>query len=63
MSANPAFLSWIDLTASDRDKVRRALDLFEEQDTIDKLGLGPFTIFSLTPCFRVPLSCMFCFLG
>ena len=35
-----ATLSWIDLTATDRDKVRRVLDLFNEQGTVDELGLG-----------------------
>jgi hypothetical protein len=33
-------LTWIDLTATDRDKVRRVLDLFKEQGTVDELGLG-----------------------
>ncbi|MBK1725596.1 DUF6361 family protein [Halorhodospira neutriphila] len=40
MTATPASLTWLDLTASDRDNVRRVLDLFEEQGTIDELGLG-----------------------
>ena len=35
-----ATLSWLDLTTSDRDKVRRVLDLFNEQGTVDELGLG-----------------------
>jgi hypothetical protein len=35
-----ASLTWIDLTATDRDKVRRVLDLFKEQGTVDELGLG-----------------------
>lgn len=33
-------LTWLDLTATDRDKMRRALDLFNEQGTIDEMGLG-----------------------
>lgn len=33
-------LTWLDLTARDRDKMRRVLDLFREQGTIDELGLG-----------------------
>ena len=33
-------LTWIDLTAADRDRVRRVLDLFKEQGTIDEMGLG-----------------------
>jgi len=33
-------LTWVDLTAADRDKVRRVLDLFNEQGTVDELGLG-----------------------
>jgi len=35
-----ASLTWLDLTADDRDKVRRVLDLFTEQGTVDELGLG-----------------------
>lgn len=35
-----AELTWLDLTATDRDKVRRVLDLFKEQGTVDELGLG-----------------------
>jgi len=35
-----AQLTWIDLTATDRAKVRRVLDLFDEQGTVDELGLG-----------------------
>ena len=34
-----ATLTWLDLTASDRDKMRRVLDLFK-QGTLDELGLG-----------------------
>jgi len=33
-------LAWIDLTARDRDKMRRVLDLFTEQGTVDEMGLG-----------------------
>jgi hypothetical protein len=33
-------LAWIDLTSSDRDRMRRMLDLFKEQGTIDEMGLG-----------------------
>ena len=33
-------LTWLDLTASDRDRMRRVLDLFSEQGTIDEMGLG-----------------------
>ena len=33
-------LTWIDLTASDRDRMRRVLDLFKEQGTVDEMGLG-----------------------
>ena len=33
-------LTWIDLTANDRDKMRRVLDLFSEQGTVDEMGLG-----------------------
>jgi broad specificity phosphatase PhoE len=35
-----AQLAWIDLTADDRDKIRRVLNLFNERGTVDELGLG-----------------------
>lgn len=35
----PAF-TWLDFTARDREKMRRVLDLFGEQGTVDELGLG-----------------------
>ncbi|WP_157092287.1 DUF6361 family protein [Thioalkalivibrio nitratireducens] len=35
-----AYLHWLDLTAADRDKARKVLDLFNEQGTVDELGLG-----------------------
>ena len=35
-----ATLTWLDLTASDRNKMRRVLDLFKEQGTLDEMGLG-----------------------
>jgi hypothetical protein len=35
-----AQLTWLDLTAADRDKIRRVLTLFNEQGTVDELGLG-----------------------
>lgn len=35
-----ATLTWLDLTATDRDKMRRVLDLFKEQGTLDEMGLG-----------------------
>lgn len=33
-------LTWLDLTASDRNRMRQILDLFKEQGTIDEMGLG-----------------------
>ena len=33
-------LTWLDLTASDRDRMRQVLDLFKEQGTVDEMGLG-----------------------
>ena len=33
-------LTWVDLTANDRDKMRRVLDLFNEKGTLDEMGLG-----------------------
>lgn len=35
-----ARLTWLDLTTSDRDKMRRVLDLFKESGTLDEMGLG-----------------------
>ena len=35
-----ATLTWLDLTAGDRDKMRRVLDLFSEKGTLDELGLS-----------------------
>ena len=35
-----ATLTWLDLTTSDRDKMRRVLDLFKEPGTLDEMGLG-----------------------
>ena len=40
MAVMEPILTWLDLTASDRDKMRRVLDLFKEQGTIDEMGLG-----------------------
>lgn len=33
-------LAWVDLTAKDRDRMRRVLDVFNEQGTLDEMGLG-----------------------
>ncbi len=33
-------LTWLDFTARDRDQMRRVIDLFSEQGTVDELGLG-----------------------
>jgi hypothetical protein len=36
-------LAWIDLTSSDRDRMRRVLEIIgngKEQGTIDEMGLG-----------------------
>ena len=35
-----ATLTWLDLTASDRDRMRQVLDLFKERGTVDEMGLG-----------------------
>ena len=35
-----ASLSWLHLTAADRDKIWRVFDLFNEHGTVDELGLG-----------------------
>lgn len=39
-SASPATLTWLDLTSGDRDKMRRVLNLFDEKDTLDEMGIG-----------------------
>lgn len=36
----PSFVSWVDFSRSDRDRMRRAIALFAEKDTRDELGLG-----------------------
>lgn len=36
----PAFLSWIDFSSADRERMRRAIALFQEHETRDELGLG-----------------------
>ena len=33
-------MTWLDFTATDRDRMRRVLDLFNEQGTVDEMGLG-----------------------
>ena len=33
-------VTWLDLTAGDRDKMRRVLDLFSQPGTVDEMGLG-----------------------
>lgn len=33
-------LTWLDLTSTDRDRMRRVLDLFKERGTVDELGIG-----------------------
>lgn len=33
-------LTWLDLTATDRNKIGQVLELFKEQGTVDELGLG-----------------------
>ena len=33
-------LTWLDLTATDRNQMRRVLDLFREQGAVDEMGLG-----------------------
>lgn len=33
-------ITWLDLTARDRDRMRRVLDLFTEKGTTDEMGLG-----------------------
>jgi len=35
-----AFLAWIDFDQADRDRTRRIMDLFGEEDTRDELGIG-----------------------
>jgi hypothetical protein len=33
-------LTWLDFSSADREKMRRVLDLFKEQGTVDEMGLG-----------------------
>ena len=33
-------LTWLDLTASDRDRMQQVLDLYKEQGTVDEMGFG-----------------------
>jgi len=35
-----SFLAWIDFDQADRDRTRRIMDLFGQEDTRDELGLG-----------------------
>jgi hypothetical protein len=35
-----SFLAWIDFDQADRDRTRRIMDLFDNEDTRDELGLG-----------------------
>lgn len=35
-----SFLAWIDFDQADRDRIRRIMDLFDQEDTRDELGLG-----------------------
>ena len=53
-----ATLTWLDLTASDRDKMRRVLDLFKEQGTLDELGLGSLRDAPGGPRFPPPRDSM-----
>ena len=35
-----SFLAWIDFDHADRTRARQIMDLFDEKDTRDELGLG-----------------------
>jgi len=35
-----SFLAWIDFDQADRDRTRRLMDLFGQEDSRDELGLG-----------------------
>lgn len=35
-----SFLAWIDFDQADRDRTRRIMDLFGQEDSRDELGLG-----------------------
>lgn len=64
-----ATLTWLDLTASDRDKMRRVLDLFKEQGTLDEMGLGSLrdalsdALFPGTSSIQTRLRYMACFVA
>ena len=49
-----ATLTWLDLTASDRDRMRQVLDLFREQGTVDEMGLAASATRFPKPCFPEP---------
>lgn len=35
-----AFIGWVDSSSAERERVRRAIALFDEKDTRDELGIG-----------------------
>lgn len=35
-----AFLSWVDFSSAERERMRRAIQLFEEPGTVDEIGIG-----------------------
>ena len=41
-----SFVSWVDFSNSDRDRMRKAIALFQEQETRDELGLGTLVTFA-----------------
>lgn len=36
----PAFVSWVDSSSAERERMKRAVALFKERDTVDELGFG-----------------------
>ena len=35
-----SFFAWVDFDQADRDRTRRIMDLFDQKDSRDELGLG-----------------------
>ena len=49
-----ATLTWLDLTASDRDRMRQVLDLFKEQGTVDEMASAAYATRFPRTCFPEP---------
>jgi hypothetical protein len=52
----PSFLSWVDNSAAERQRMRQAVALFDESDTRDELGIGSIRDAFADELFREPPS-------